>query len=95
MPEKGDQERTEKPTAKKLAKAREEGQVAKSQEVSTACLFMGALGVFLFAGPWMFRELSNFMRGIFQDLGTLHIEGISARQGPHQLAQKFKNITLP
>jgi len=77
--EKGDQERTEKPTGKKLSKAREEGQVTKSQEVSSAFILFGALGVFLFAGPWMFWRLSDFMRGIFENLGALHIEGISAR----------------
>jgi len=40
--EKGDQERTEKPTGKKLSKAREEGQVAKSQEISTTFILFGA-----------------------------------------------------
>ncbi|MCD6293581.1 MAG: flagellar biosynthesis protein FlhB [Deltaproteobacteria bacterium] len=95
MAEKGDQERTEKPTGKKLSKAREEGQVAKSQEISTAFILFGALGVFLFAGPWMFWALSDFMHGIFQNLGTLHMEGISARAFLFEVLQQVGLILMP
>lgn len=95
MPEKGDQERTEKPTGRKLSKAREEGQVAKSQEISSAFILLGALGVFLFAGPWMFWALSDFMHGIFQNLGTLHIKGISARAFLFEVLQHVGLIIMP
>ena len=95
MAEKGDQERTEKPTSKKLSKAREEGQVSKSQEVSTAFILFGALGVFLFVGPWMFWTLSDFMHGIFENLGTLHIEGISARAFLFEVFQNIGLIIMP
>ncbi|MBT3260043.1 MAG: flagellar biosynthesis protein FlhB [Deltaproteobacteria bacterium] len=95
MAEKGDQERTEKPTGKKLSKAREEGQVAKSQEISTTFILFGALGVFLFAGPWMFWALSDFMHGIFQNLGTLHLEGISARAFLFEVLQQVGLIIMP
>jgi flagellar biosynthesis protein FlhB len=93
--EKGDQERTEKPTGKKLGKAREEGQVAKSQEISTTFILFGALGVFLFAGPSMFWALSDFMHGIFQNLGTLHLEGISARAFLFEALQQVGLIIMP
>jgi len=93
--EKGDQERTEKPTGKKLSKAREEGQVAKSQEISTTFILFGALGVFLFAGPWMFWALSDFMHGVFQNLGTLHLEGISARAFLFEVLQQVGLILMP
>jgi len=93
--EKGDQEKTEQPTSKKLSKAREEGQVVKSQEVSTAFIFLGALGVFLFVGPWMFWALSDFMHGIFQNLGTLHIKGISARAFLFEVLQHLGLIIMP
>ena len=95
MAEKGDQERTEKPTGKKLSKAREEGQVAKSQEISTTFILFGALGVFLFAGPWMFWALSDFMHGVFQNLGTLHLEGISARAFLFEVLQQVGLILMP
>ena len=95
MAEKGDQERTEKPTGKKLSKAREEGQVAKSQEISTVFILFGALGVFLFVGPSMFWALSDFMHGIFQNLGTLHLEGISARAFLFEVLQQVGLIIMP
>ena len=95
MAEKGDQERTEKPTGKKLSKAREEGQVAKSQEISSAFILSGALCVFLFAGPWMFWALSDFMHGIFQNLGTLHLTGISARAFLLEVLQQVGLIIMP
>lgn len=95
MAEKGDQERTEKPTGKKLSKAREEGQVAKSQEISTTFILFGALGVFLFAGPWMFWALSDFMQGVFQNLGTLHIQGISVRAFLFEVLQQVGLIIMP
>ncbi|MFO7985588.1 MAG: flagellar biosynthesis protein FlhB [Desulfatiglandaceae bacterium] len=78
MPEKNDQEKTEQPTSKKLSDARKKGQVAKSQEVASALILMGSLGVLLFAGAWMFWTLTKFMHGIFGNLGTLHVEGDSA-----------------
>ncbi|MBW2708824.1 MAG: flagellar biosynthesis protein FlhB [Deltaproteobacteria bacterium] len=95
MAEKSDQEKTEKPTGKKLSKAREEGQVIKSQEVSTAFIFLGALGVFLFVGPWMFGQLADFSRGIFQNLGTLHLEGISARAFLLEVFQQIALVMTP
>ena len=95
MAEKGDQERTEKPTGKKLSKAREEGQVAKSQEIATTFILFGALGVFLFSGPSMFWALSDFMHGIFQNLGTLHLEGISARAFLFEVLQQVGLIIMP
>lgn len=78
MAQKGDQEKTEKPTAKRLGEARKKGQVAKSPEVGSALILMGSLGVLLFGGAWMFWTLANFMHGIFENLGTLHMEGASA-----------------
>ena len=95
MANKSDQERTEEPTAKKLSKAREEGQVTKSQEVSTAFILFGALGVFLFVGPWMFRMLSDFMRGIFENLGSLSLDGISSRAFLFEVFQTMGLILMP
>lgn len=78
MPQKGDQEKTEKPTPKRLQEARKKGQVTKSQEVASALILIASLGVLIFAGSWMFWTLTRFMHGIFGNLGTLHVEGESA-----------------
>ena len=45
------EERTEEPTAKRLEKAREDGQVARSQELSVAAMMIGvACFMYLFGG---------------------------------------------
>lgn len=95
MPQKGDQEKTEKPTPKKLGEARKKGQVAKSPEVSSAFILLGSLGVLLFAGPWMFGALNEFMQGIFANLGTLHIEGGSARAFLLEVFEQVLIILMP
>lgn len=47
------QEKTEEPTARRLQKAREEGQVPRSKELNTTMvLLLGAVGLLAF-GPWM------------------------------------------
>jgi len=54
-------EKTEKATPKKKSKAREEGQVAKSQEVSTGFILLGGfLALRMFAGG-----ILNGMLGLF------------------------------
>jgi len=60
MAEETGQEKTEEPTARKLEKAREEGQVPRSKELNTTMvLVLGAVGL-LFFGPWM----ADRMRGV-------------------------------
>ena len=50
-------ERTEEPTAQRLTKAREEGQIARSVELSTAALLVTATLFFSLAGGYMFSRL--------------------------------------
>lgn len=50
-------ERTEEPTAQRLKKAREEGQIARSVELSTAALLVTATLFFSLAGGYMFSRL--------------------------------------
>lgn len=91
----GKEEKTEKPTGKKLGKARKKGQVAKSPEVSSAFILLGSLGVLLFAGPWMFWALNEFMQGVFGNLGTLRIEGDSARGFLLEIFEQVLVILMP
>jgi flagellar biosynthetic protein FlhB len=53
------QEKTEEPTARRLQKAHEEGQVARSVDLSTAILLMAATLFFTVAGHWMFNRISQ------------------------------------
>ena len=50
-------EKTEEPTGRRLQKAHEEGQVARSVELSTAALLMTATLFFTMAGSWLFNRL--------------------------------------
>ena len=77
MPEGPGGERTEKATAKKRAKARREGQVAQSKEISSVMILMTALGVFYFGGSWIFWSLSESITGVYQNIGTLRFTSIS------------------
>lgn len=91
----GKEEKTEKPTGKKLGEARKKGQVAKSPELSSAFILLGSLGVLLFAGPWMFWALNEFMQGVFGNLGTLRIEGDSARAFLLEIFEQVLVILMP
>ena len=50
-------ERTEEPTAQRLKKAREEGQVARSVELSTAAILVAATLFFSLSGSFLFHRL--------------------------------------
>ena len=61
-----DPSKTEKATGKKLGKSREEGQVAKSQEVASAFILISGLAYLSFVGDRFFSMLGEFMRYFFQ-----------------------------
>jgi len=50
-------EKTEEPTARRLQKAREEGQVARSTDLSSAVLLFSATLFFSFSGEWLFHRM--------------------------------------
>lgn len=67
------QERTEAPTARRLSKARKDGDVARSTELSAAVVVIGAFALLALAGPWMMDHLTGlFAHGFMLDLRTLH-----------------------
>lgn len=56
------QEKTEEPTPKRIEKAREDGQVPRSRELTTsAILITGSIGLFVFA-PFMSQRLLDILR---------------------------------
>ena len=62
MAEDSDQERTEQPSERRLDKAREEGQVARSRELSTFALLTAGAGGLWIAGAELFQRLSGVVR---------------------------------
>ncbi|MDX2085854.1 MAG: flagellar biosynthesis protein FlhB [Candidatus Melainabacteria bacterium] len=62
--------RTEKPTARKLQRAREQGQVAKSQDLNAA-ISLAALALLVsFSGNYFYASLSGILQGTYQRLST-------------------------
>jgi type III secretion YscU/HrpY family protein len=59
-------EKTEQPTPKRLKDARKKGQVAKSQDLTEAVLFLTAVGVLAAGGSAFVSELRAIMTGLFQ-----------------------------
>jgi len=68
MPEGHDQERTEPATPKRRQEARGKGNVAQSKEIPSVLALLGALGFCFFSGSSMFWKVSEYMRGIFQNM---------------------------
>jgi flagellar biosynthesis protein FlhB len=60
------EDKTEQPTAKRLKEARKKGQVAKSQDLTQAVLFLVAVGVLAAGGSAYVSELRGMMTDIFQ-----------------------------
>ena len=67
------QDKTEQPTSKKLADAREKGNVARSREIPSVLVLAGGIGVMFFGGGWMFGRLEDIMRGIYHRAGTISV----------------------
>ena len=63
-----DDDKTEEPTAQKLKKAREDGQVARSTELPAAVIVIGSFLVLMLTGGWLISRLSTlFAQGFVFD----------------------------
>lgn len=69
----GDDDKTEEPTSRKLQKAREEGQVARSTELPAAAVTIAALGMlYLTGGPLVRKLAESFASGFHFDRKLVH-----------------------
>ena len=60
-----DEGKTEQPSETKLKKAREEGRIAKSQELSGTVVTLVCVILLLFLAPWIERKLEEMLRYYF------------------------------
>jgi flagellar biosynthesis protein FlhB len=83
----GAENRSEQPTKRRLEKAREKGQVARSREVSSAAVLFGGLMVLMYFGQTILRTLEFELRHSlsFGGMPDLTISGLSTT---------FKDISL-
>ena len=96
MPDNAGQEKTEKATGKKRSEARKKGQVAQSKEISSAMILMTSIGIFYFAGAWIFWSLSELITGVYQNIGTLRITAVSdASAFSLEILYQFLTVLLP
>ena len=62
------QDKTEDPTAQKLKKARDDGQVARSMELPAAVIVIGSIAMLMVTGGWLITRLSAvFAQGFVFD----------------------------
>ncbi|MCC6915579.1 MAG: flagellar biosynthesis protein FlhB [Rhodospirillaceae bacterium] len=66
--------KTEEPTAKRLGKAREEGNIPVSQEVKSVSMLVGVLIVVGILGPWVARDMSQYLRVFLERPETISLD---------------------
>jgi len=87
------QEKTEKATPKRRKKAREEGQVAQSQEIGTAVLFIAAFLALRVFVPGIFTRLSEMVTYNFVQIGNVN-DVMSIPRISYHIWQMFGQIIL-
>jgi len=81
MAEDSDLEKTEAATPRRLEKAREEGQVARSRELNTFMLLAGGVAGLWFMGGELYRTLTGLIRsGMWFDLRITKDTGVMVEQ---------------
>ncbi len=89
------QSKTEKPTGRRLQKAKEKGQKARSKEVPSAAILLGGLLFLSFAGPRMLQGLQGQLRDYLrirppQDLTISYVSSMA-----HDVMIRLAIIILP
>lgn len=68
MAEESQEQRTEQPTQRKREKAREKGRVAKSHELTSALLLVGAIVTLRLLLPWMIKTICGLSIFYFESI---------------------------
>ena len=81
------EEKTEEPTAKRIEKAREDGQIARSQELSVAAMMIGVASFMYLFGAGVVTNISNVFRTgfIFDRKDIFSVNLLPAVYGTHGL----------
>lgn len=95
MSENSSEDRTEQPTARRLKKAREEGQFARSIELPAAAIVIGSFLALLMMGSWMTNRLmALFAQGFVFDRKTLDRPQLMISAFSSQFSEAFV-VVLP
>ena len=68
MAEQDKQDKTEEPTPQRIKKAKDEGNVPKSQEVSSVLLMVAAVIIIMYSGGWMYAQFENLLQNLYINL---------------------------
>lgn len=85
-------ERTEEPTAKKLADARKKGQIARSKELGTMFVLVGSASGMFLVGSALVDALANIMKRLFSPQRN-EIMDVNALFG--NVAGAISEVTVP
>ena len=84
------EEKTEEPTSRRLQKAREEGQVARSPELPAAAVTIAALAMILITGNMLISKLAEaFSSGFNFDRKLVHSSNLLPAIFAHELLDSF------
>ena len=89
------EERTEEPTAKRLAQARSEGQVFRSQEVLSVGMLLIGISIIAFGASWAVSRLANIMAAIFLSSGTTVINQASVQSIAMEYGLRVVGLLVP
>ena len=90
MSESSSQEKTEEPTSRRLSKAREDGQVARSTELPAAAVTIAALGFLFLTGGVLVAKLAEaFGSGFNFDRKLVHSPNLLPAIFAHELLESF------
>ena len=90
MSESSSEEKTEEPTSRRLSKAREDGQVARSTELPAAAVTIAALGFLFLTGGVLVAKLAEaFGSGFNFDRKLVHSPNLLPAIFAHELLESF------
>ena len=71
--------KTEEPTQHKLDKAKEKGDVAKTQDLGSFGALAGSAAVLVFAGGWLSQHLANALVPFLSQPEQMALDGAPAK----------------
>ena len=87
-----DDEKTEEPTARRLQKAREDGQVPRSQELGVAAVMISSMSALYLMGGWLVGNLADlFASGFIIERREIYSENL----GMVQFRRYWERIIFP
>lgn len=86
------EERSEQPTARKLRKSREEGRVAKSQELAGILVLLVGVYLLTVSGPALGHSFAQVMRSSYSAIGSQEPGSLTLAFLQHTAGQAMLNI---